>query len=148
MGVRGIKVFRKVLKWFGMIGIIKAQQLEFVKIENPTVQFIPAECIDDIYGKEDFYFWNHHHNNKESYLELAEKSIILYKTYLSGEDFKMLAEDSKYKNIVNAYLSKSQIIKVYRCNGRYQLVDDGRHRVVAAQELKIYVPVMVIGEYK
>lgn len=145
MGVRGIKVFRKVLKWFG---IIKAQQLEFVKIENPTVQFIFAELIDDIYGKEDSYFWNHHNNNKESYLELAEKSIILYKRYLSGEDIKLLAEDSKYKNIVNAYLSKSQIIKVYRCNGRYKLVDDGRHRVVAAQELKIYVPVMVIGEYK
>lgn len=145
MGVRGIKVFRKVLKWFG---IIEAQQLEFIKIENSLIEFIFAELIDDIYGKEDSYFWNHHNNNKESYLELTEKYIILYKRYLSGEDIKLLAEDSKYKNIVNAYLSKSQIIKVYRCNGRYKLVDDGRHRVVAAQELKIYVPVMVIGEYK
>lgn len=141
-------MLKKILKWFKRIELRKQKQLEFVEMENPTIEFILADLIDDIYGKKDIHFWDHHNNNKKNYLELAEKSIILYKIYLSGENIKVLEEDSKYKDIVNAYLSESQIIKVYKYNGRYRLVDNGRHRVVAAQKLKLYVPVMVIGEYR
>jgi len=140
-------LFRRILNTFKS-DKKKSKEIEFVKIENPSIEFIPAELINGIYDIENGYFWNHHGCTKEDYIQLAEKSKILYEKYLGGKDIDLLKEDVDCKDIVGAYLSGKQIICVYKRKDGYQLVSDGRHRVAAAKELKIFIPAKVVGEYK
>jgi hypothetical protein len=64
-------------------------------------------------------FWNHHGRSKEEYLDYVD----------SGE------------------IENQKPIDVYSCDDKYVLVDDGNHRVAAAQELDADIKVNVTGEY-
>lgn len=127
---------------------VEEQKQEIIMMENPIIEFVLAELIEGIYDKDNEFFWNHHGCDKDNYIRLAERSEILYKKYLDGKDIESIKKDFECNDISGAYLSERQIIKVYKYGNRYILVDDGRHRVAAAQELKLYIPVKIIGEYK
>lgn len=136
-----------------ILGIIKKdskknKKLQFVKIEHPIIEFVPARLIEGIYDRHSIYFWKHHGYTKENYMTLAKKSVILYEKYLAGESIERLKKNFECQDIIYAYLDESQVIKVYKREGKYLLVTDGRHRVVAAQELDTYIPVKITGEYR
>lgn len=119
------------------------------KIINSKIIFIPASDVKNIPDRYNESFWNHHMNTHESYLELAKKSEILLKKWNQGLRYKDLKNDDECKEVFGAYLSEQQVIKVYKhIDGTYSLTGDGRHRVAAAQELNLCIPVKIIGEYK
>lgn len=120
----------------------------FKSIEEREVVFIKAKSISKVYDIENPHFWEHHNKNHNDYIELAKKSIILFDKWKKGAKISDLMLDKETSDFAGAYLSSNQIIKVYRYpEGTYRLVDDGRHRVAAAQELDLHIPVVVIGEY-
>jgi hypothetical protein len=75
--------------------------------------------VDENWNSENKDFWNHHGRSKEEYMDFVS----------SGE-----ADNAKP-------------IEVYECGDKYVLVDDGNHRVAAAQELDRPVKVNVTGKY-
>lgn len=122
--------------------------LEFYRIESPFIKFIEAELIEGIYVRDNEYFWEHHGYHKRDYIKLAEKSKILYENFLAGVAIDELKFVPECEDIVGAYLGDKCIIKVYQKEEKYILVGDGRHRVAAAQELRLFIPVKVVGEYR
>ena len=75
--------------------------------------------VDENWNAESENFWNHHGRSKEEYLDYVA----------SGQ-------------------ADNEPVEVYKCGDKYVLVDDGNHRVAAAQELDRPVNVKVTGEYK
>jgi hypothetical protein len=87
--------------------------------EEKTVD--PHDIIrdKDIYTDETA-FWNHHGRSKEEWIDYVR----------SGQ------------------ADHGEPIDVYKCDDKYVLIDDGNHRVAAAQELNRPINVKVTGEYK
>lgn len=119
------------------------------KVPNSKIEFISAKLIKNIQDRYNPYFWEHHGNTHESYIDLANKSVKLYEKWCNGASVSELLRDEECSDFAGAYLSSNQVIKVYKYpDGTYMLIDDGRHRVAAAQELDLYIPVKVTGEFK
>lgn len=126
----------------------ETQSLKFHELPNGCIEFVPARLISNIRDRDNPFFWVHHRNTKESYLELAKQSLKLQEKWSAGISISHILDDKELKDIAGAYFSDAQVIKVYRYpDGKYVLLDDGRHRIAAAQELDIDVPVKVTGEY-
>ena len=119
------------------------------KVPNSKIEFISAKLIKNIQDRYNPYFWEHHGNTHESYIDLANKSVKLYEKWCNGASVSELLRDEECSDFAGAYLSSNQVIKVYKYpDGTYMLIDDGRHRVAAAQELDLYIPVKVTGAFK
>lgn len=52
------------------------------------------------------------------------------------------------KDCLNAYFDPDKMIKVVETNNGYQYQDDGAHRLFAAIEAGVTIPVKVVGEDK
>lgn len=115
-------------------------------IQNPEFQFIRANEIkkESIYDRENKHFWNHHNYSKDEYINLANESIKLYEDYRNGRSIDELLKTYKF---AGAYFSDNQTIHVCQTQVEdetyFELMTDGRHRVVAAQELDIHIPVKI-----
>ena len=119
------------------------------KVTNSKIEFISAKLIKNIQDRYNSYFWEHHGNTHQLYIDLANKSVKLYEKWSNGASIAELLRDEECSDFSAAYLSSNQVIKVYKYpDGTYMLIDDGRHRVAAAQELDLYIPVKVTGEFK
>ena len=129
--------------------LISQERLILQKLPNPEIEFVPAELITGIRDRANPYFWNHHGKSKESYIELAKKSEVIYEMWCNGISIVDIQKNEKLSELSTIYLSDQFCIKLYKYpNGKYLLLDDGRHRVAAAQKLNIVVPAKVTGEYK
>ena len=129
--------------------LISQERLILQKLPNPEIEFVPAELITGIRDRANPYFWNHHGKSKESYIELAKKSEVIYEMWCNGISIVDIQKNEKLSELSTIYLSDQLCIKLYKYpNGKYLLLDDGRHRVAAAQKLNIVVPAKVTGEYK
>ena len=129
---------------------VKSQE-HYVFCEHPyaEIEFIPAELIVGVRDKDNPHFWNHHGNTKEFYIDLAEQSEALHEKRCAGASVEEIRSCEDLKKLSDIYLSDQFCIKLYKHpDGRYLLVDDGRHRVAAAQILGITIPAKVMGEYK
>lgn len=96
-------------------------------IEKNEKITIPASAIHGISYLDKKYFWNHHCYTKDDYINLTQNM-----------------HNGDKQALHNFYYTP---IKVYRFKDIYILLDDGRHRVKAAQELGIHINVVVSGEY-
>lgn len=125
------------------------ERLVFCERPNAEIEFIPAEQIVGIRDRDNPHFWNHHGNTKKFYIDLAEQSKALHDEQCMGTIVKEIQSCEELKKLYNIYLSDQYCVKLYKYpNGKYLLVDDGRHRVAAAQILNIAIPAKVMGEYK
>lgn len=121
---------------------------KIVHYSEPQKEFIPAKQITDIIDSDKPYFWNRKGNKKEDYLQLAEKSKILYQKWCQGTPIPELLNEPDCQGIAQAYLDELQMVQVYKVNdNEYKWVNDGRHRAAAAKELDIYIVVKILGEY-
>jgi len=100
---------------------------------------------NDSTSEEDF--WNHHGNTKDDYLALAEKIPDVQSQLQSGQSLDEIKQDPELRPCADAYFTPDRMVKVYEYDGQYMFQDDGRHRVAAAQELGVEMPVNVKGEY-
>ena len=93
-------------------------------------------------------FWQHHGNTKDSYFELAENYIQSLEEINKNGDLNHLAYNSPLKRAYEAYNSKVEPITLIEYDGIYFFAGDGRHRILAAQELQkmgynITIPALV-----
>ena len=107
---------------------------------------VNASDIDMTYaqGMHSDQFWNHHGNTREDYMRVAEKIPDVQQALDSGKSLDEIRQDPDLKDTANAYFDPENMIKVeQQADGSYSFIDDGRHRIAAAQELGYEIPVQV-----
>ena len=107
---------------------------------------VNASDIDMTYarGMDSDQFWNHHGNTKEDYMQIAEKIPDVQQALDDGKSLDEIKQDPELKDAALAYFDSENMIKVeQQPDGSYSFVDDGRHRIAAAQELGYDIPVEV-----
>lgn len=113
-----------------------------------SVETVPSSSIDTstAMGMDNPNFWNHHANDKESYMQLAEKLPQVQSEFDSGKTYDEISSNPELHDCVNAYYAPDKMICAEEKDGKYEFVDDGRHRLAAAQELGYDVPVQNVSK--
>ena len=107
---------------------------------------VNANDIDmsDAMGMDDPNFWNHHNRTKEDYMDLASKLPDVQNRLNNGESIESLYNDPNLGDTAYQYYSPEKMVRVNeQPDGSYEFIDDGRHRVSAAQELGYDIPVKI-----
>ena len=125
----------------------KLQDAPFAVFELPEgSKNVRASDIDmsGAMGMDDENFWNHHGNTKEDYMELASKLPDVQDRLKSGERLEDLYSDPDIGATAYQYYDPNKMVRVEeRSDGSYEFLNDGRHRVAAAQELGHEMPVKI-----
>ena len=111
-----------------------------------TFQMVRPNEIDmsDELGMDDPYFWNHHGNTKEDYMDLAGKLPEVQERLDGGESLDDLYQDPDVGATARQYYHPDHMIKLEADpDGNLVSTGDGRHRLLAAQELGYDVPVNI-----
>jgi len=103
-----------------------------------------ARYHDDV---SDEKFWSHHGNSKEIYMELASKIPEVREQLASGHSLEDIKADEKLRACASQYFSPDNMVRAYQYGDKYMFDGDGRHRVMAAQELGHEIPINVRGVY-
>lgn len=121
---------------------------------------IPAEDIDmsTARGLPSTHFWNrrasekqfweNHGANKDFYLDQARGLPAVQAMLAEGKSpAQIRAEHPNLGNTLDAYYNPNNMIQVNRdANGNMSFLDDGKHRVLAAKELGLKVPVQIAND--
>ena len=121
---------------------------------------IPAEDIDmsTARGLPSTHFWNrrtsekqfweNHGANKDFYLDQARGLPAVQSMLAEGKSpARIRAEHPNLGNTLDAYYNPNNMIQVNRdANGNMSFLDDGKHRVLAAKELGLKVPVQIAND--
>lgn len=116
---------------------------------EPIILLIDAASIDMSAAPDmdKSYFWNHHMNTKDDYLRLAEKIPDVTQSIILGVTEEKIKSDPNLRDTYLAYFDKKNMIQVNRnLDGSYSYSCDGRHRIAAACELGLEIPVIVINQ--
>ena len=98
----------------------KSGELKWERRQSKEETVNPKNIIvDKDWNSDHSQFWTHHGRSKDEYFDYMR----------SGQADNQRAP------------------KVYKCDDKYVLVDDGSHRVAVAQELNRPIKVNVTGEY-
>ncbi len=122
------------------------QRLQWKQYETPVIENVNPETIFDMLGLDDDNFWNHHGNTKEDYLEIASHLPEIQERLANGESLSDIGKDPVLDKTIRAYYDEDNMVKVSKYKDGYQSRGDGRHRVMAAEELGYDMPVKVIEE--
>ena len=104
------------------------------------------------FGPEQEGFWEYKEqrsngHSKADYLEMASHIPEVRERLNNGESLENLMQDSRIGACATQYFSPNNMIKVESYpDGHYEYSTGGRHRIAAAQELGIEIPVQV-NEY-
>ncbi len=89
-------------------------------------------------------FWEYKARSKEEYLEMASHIPEVYERLQNGESLEDLVQDEKVGACAEQYFLPENMVTVdHHADGSYQFTDYGRHRIAAAQELGIDIPVKI-----
>lgn len=92
--------------------------------------------------QEGFWDTEYKGRSKEEYLEIACHIPEVYERLQNGESLEDLVQDEKVGACAEQYFLPENMVTVDHCaDGSYQFTDDGRHRIAAAQELGVDIPV-------
>ena len=95
-------------------------------------------------GMDDPNFWNHHNNTKEDYMDLASHLPEVQSRLEDGEALEDLYKDPEIGATAYQYYNPDKMVRVEENpDGTYSYIDDGRHRITAAQELGYDMPVKI-----
>lgn len=105
----------------------------------------------DGYGPEQKDFWEYKEqtrgHGKADYIEMASHIPEVRDRLNNGESLDALMQDGKVGACALQYFSPENMITLERCeDGHYEYASGGRHRIAAARELGIDIPVQ-INEY-
>ncbi len=111
-------------------------------IENGYTRISAKEIKDFNIGDQSF--WDYKSTSKEKYFDMAKKIPEVEQGLRSGKSMEELRQNPELKDTVDAYFDEKNVIIVERDKDGYHFQDNGRHRVAAARELGIDIPVRVI----
>ncbi len=84
--------------------------------------------------------------SREAILKKARAAGEIYSTYERGLPVEQLAANP---DIADAYYSYfMEPVRVSSIGDYYVFESDGRHRILAAQELDVSIPVLITGSYE
>lgn len=89
-------------------------------------------------------FWSYKSTEKEKYLDMASKIPDVERGLQSGMSMEKLRENPELKDTIDAYYDANNMITVEKDSEGYHFQDSGRHRVAAARELGIDIPIKVV----
>ncbi len=100
------------------------------------------------YGPEQKDFWaykeQHNGHSKADYLEMGSHIPEIRDRLNAGESLESLIHDDRLGACATQYFSPDNMIRVESFpDGHYEFSSGGRHRIAAAQELGIEIPVQI-----
>lgn len=101
----------------------------------------------DTWGDSEENFWNHHGNTHDDYKEIASHIPEVQNRLNAGESIESIRQDPNLKNCADAYFNENNMPEAVKYGNTYIHNDDGRHRILAAQEYGYDMPIKVVGEY-
>ena len=104
---------------------------------------IPAASILDVDSSGE-YFWQEHSLTKADYLALARDIPEVQQRMDSGASLEELKKDPRLGACATAYFDPAEMVKVEHDQNGFHFGDNGRHRIAAARELGINMPVLII----
>ncbi|MBR3436893.1 MAG: hypothetical protein IKG97_03975 [Lachnospiraceae bacterium] len=108
---------------------------------------VDPDSIDmsDAMGMDDPNFWNHHANNQQDYYELVQNWGKVNDAMENGESLEAIRSsdypDEGMRKAANSFFNDNTITVTPNEQGGYRFDGDGRHRVQAAKDLGIDIPV-------
>lgn len=99
------------------------------------------------FGPEQEGFWEYKEQrsngrSKADYLGMASHILEVRERLNNGESLESLMQDNRVGACATQYFSPDNMIKVESySDGHHEYSTDGRHRIAAAQELGIEIPV-------
>ncbi len=101
----------------------------------------------DTWGDSEDNFWKHHGNTHADYSEIASHIPEVQDRLNAGESIESIRQDPDLKNCADAYFNENNMPEAVKYGDTYIHNDDGRHRILAAQEQGHNMPIKVVGEY-
>ena len=103
--------------------------------------------MSDAPGMDDKNFWNHHTHTHDDYIALASRVPDVMDLIESGRSLADVNADNELIATARQYFDPNKMIHVeLGDDGTYRFSDEGRHRIMAAKELGLDIPVFVEGE--
>jgi len=132
----------------------KVDVAELEKKNNPgevcevdSREYVDSKSINPSRDTEDPHFYDGGKSSQEDYAALAENIPEVKERLAAGESIENLCADEKLGDCANAYFKEDKMMTVRdNGDGSYQLIDDGNHRLKAAQDKGYEVPVKFEGE--
>jgi len=105
-------------------------------------EYVDSSTINPSRNTEDPHFYDGGKSSQEDYAALAENIPEVRDRLAAGESIESLCADEKVGDCANAYFKEDKMLTVRdNGDGSYQLIDDGNHRLKAAQDKGYEVPV-------
>ena len=123
------------------------------RIENPEVTYVRARDIEGVYiwdreveNPEGFWTRNGRQGwTRENIVRGASRIQDVRAELDKGQSLEVIAKDPQLAKTVDSYFQSP--IRVAKLGAFYIFQSDGRHRVLAAQTLDAYIPVLVTTTY-
>ena len=111
--------------------------------KTTRTETVDASSIQGV-DTSDPHFWDHHNNSREDYLALANKLPEVQDQLAQGKTLEEIEADPELRDCAIAYYDPDHMVKVEQTEHGLEFSDDGRHRIAAAQELGLQIPVQVV----
>lgn|GEM_PF-2290777 len=126
-----------------------SKSYEYTAIDNAKVEFIKASDIEGVpLYKNEFNnmdgFWTRHGADgfsKQSILDNASKISEIQLHLRNGATLDAIAANPSYTKAIDSYFLNP--IELTKVDNFYVFKNDGRHRILAAKELNINIPVKI-----
>jgi len=110
--------------------------------EIDTREYVDSNAIKPSRNTDDPRFYDGGKSSQEEYAAVAENIPEVRERLAAGESIESLCADDKVGDCANAYFKEDKMLTVRDDgDGSYQLIDDGNHRLRAAQDLGYNIPV-------
>lgn len=121
------------------------------KIKTINSRLIEGIQLSDYDIEKPSRFWQQHHLNgtKESFLEIAQHISEVQEKINNGTTLSDLLSDRRLSKCTSIYFDKSNRgseATVLEYEDMYILSSNGRHRILAAQEVNANIPIRIIGK--
>jgi hypothetical protein len=113
---------------------------EFDEVKEQT--YVEPESIKPSRDLEDPHFYDGGKSSQEEYSELAKSVPDVRERLENGESIEDLKNNEELGDCTKAYFEKP--LQVYENEDGYQLIDDGNHRLKAAQDEGVEIPVDIV----
>ncbi len=119
--------------------------------DEPIYETISPSLIEGLHLNDDEIndpgrFWSMHEKNgtKDSFGEIASHIPQVKAELEAGRSIDSLIEDPVLGNCANIYFNPANMTEVKMCDGYYEFISNGRHRILAARELGLDIPVKIV----
>ena len=115
--------------------------------DPPVIEVIDPAAVEgiDLHSDDMNVFWSHHNKSWDRYSALASKIPQVQSALNSGVSLDELINDPELGACASQYFNPANMPQVYKGDGYYEFISDGRHRILAARAHGLKMPVRIRG---